>query len=158
MQPWNNQVRLKLNRSARKEHSRCTAFTGCAGDCAVQVWQHLLTEDLGLNCASSLQMHWLPQHPCFSQLNVLNYWTLKTYEDFKIHSFFIPLFISQLFTTYPHNLNYFLSIFRNCSFKTSFSGNLHFYKTCCLNVVCQLIFKANHTSDLIFLQMQKSHS
>lgn len=46
----------------------------------------------------------IPQHPCFSQLKALNSWTFKTYANFNNNSFFIPLLISQLYTTYLRSI------------------------------------------------------
>ena len=75
--------------------------------------------------------------------------------------------MSELYTTYPHStsttflihfLHSLLRIFINCSFKISFSWNLYFSGTCCLNLVCQLIFRGHHISYLIFLEVQESHS
>lgn len=90
----------------------------------------------------------------------------KTYENSRFLPFLSLVNFTALYylphgintTSLIHLLHSFLSIFSNCSFKINFSGNLCFSGICCLNLVCQLIFRGHHTSNLIYLQVQKSHS
>lgn len=140
-----------------------------------KLWQYLLSKrtwaeavvptcrcsDIPIPLLSHTLMFWNLNWPLNSDSS-----TFENLWKFKIPSFFILFNFTALYylphgintTSLIHLLHSFLSIFSNCSFKIHFSGNLYFSGTCCLNLVCQLIFRGHHTSNLIFLQVQKSHS
>lgn len=90
----------------------------------------------------------IPQHPCFPQPNVLNSWTFKTYVDFKIYSFFIPLFISDFYYVPITTILIISSVFS----KTALSKPA-FLETCIFTKLTAWVWSVRSYLRLITLQI-----